>query len=90
MLQKAPRHSALDFLLAICFIVLMTITVMPYSACADQNFVLRQDVQGFIEHMVKRYGFDKQQLVNIFDHVKIRPQVMRHINKPLEKEPWRL
>ncbi|HVE43653.1 MAG TPA: lytic murein transglycosylase B [Gammaproteobacteria bacterium] len=59
------------------------------SAYADAAFVNRQDVHDFIEHMVHRYHFKKSELVALFSQVKIRPQVMHHINKPLEKEFWR-
>lgn len=55
---------------------------------ADTNFASRPDVQAFIEQMVKKHHFSKQELLRLFAQVKIRPQVMHHINKPLEKEPW--
>jgi len=55
---------------------------------ADDSFVQRHDVQTFINMMVKKYHFNKQQLTNLFSQVKIRPQVIRHVQKPLEKEPW--
>jgi membrane-bound lytic murein transglycosylase B len=57
---------------------------------ADGNFVRREDVQTFIQHMVQKHGFNKQWLITLFSEVNIRPQVIRKINKPLEKEPWRL
>ncbi len=40
--------------------------------------------------MVKKHNFNKVVLANLFNAVKIRPQVIQHVNKPLEKEPWRL
>lgn len=59
-------------------------------AFADEAFVNRSDVQSYIQEMVKKYHFSKSYLVDLFTQVKIRPQVIKHINKPLEKEPWRL
>ncbi|MBX3709775.1 MAG: lytic murein transglycosylase B [Gammaproteobacteria bacterium] len=59
-------------------------------AYADETFVNRSDVQEFIQYMVQKHGFNKNQLITLFQQVKLRPQVIRHINKPLEKEPWRL
>lgn len=61
-----------------------------HVAYADEAFVNRSDVQDYIQQMVKKYNFDKQKLTDLLSQVKIRPQVMRSINKPLEKEPWRL
>jgi len=61
-----------------------------HLAYADTAFVNRPDVQEYIQWMVKKYNFDKPQLTSLLNQVKIRPQVIRSINKPLEKEPWRL
>lgn len=63
-------------------------TALLQPAYADDQFTHRPDVQAFIEQMVKKHGFKKQALIKLFSEVKVRPQVMRHINKPLEKEPW--
>lgn len=59
-------------------------------AYADMEFVNRKDVQDYIQGLVSKYHFNKQELIKIFSQVKIRPQVIKHVNKPLEKEPWRL
>lgn len=58
-------------------------------AHADNDFIQRHDVQQFIQHMVMKYGFKKQSLYALFSAVKLRPQVIHHINKPLEKEAWK-
>ncbi len=60
------------------------------TAMADISFTQRPDVSAFINDMVKKHQFKKQELVTLFSKVKIHPQVMRHINKPLEKETWQL
>lgn len=56
---------------------------------ADENFVHRPDVEAFMQKMVEKYQFKKDELVYLFSQVKLRPQVIRHINKPLEREPWK-
>lgn len=71
-------------------IVSILLAFSAQSACADASFVSRPDVQAFIEKMVKKHHFDRGQLEALFSQVKIRPQIMHHINKPLEKETWRL
>lgn len=58
-------------------------------AYADAHFVQRHDVQVFIQMMVKKHHFNKQQLLTLFSAVKIRPQVIKSFNKPLEKESWK-
>lgn len=58
-------------------------------AHADEAFVSRPDVQEFINQMVKKNHFNKPQLIAIFKTVKIRKQIMQHMNKPLEKETWK-
>lgn len=68
--------------------VLLVVTAR--TAIADQSFTHRTDVQDFISLMVKKHKFDKNELTKVFSEVKIRPQVMRHINKPLESEAWHL
>lgn len=57
---------------------------------ANNSFSKRKDVQDFIQQMVKKHKFSKEKLTSLFAQVKVRPQVMRHINKPLEKEAWHL
>ena len=59
-------------------------------AYADGNFVKRPDVQAFIHKMVKKNHFKKDQLITLFNHVKIRPQVIRNAKKPLENKPWHI
>lgn len=77
----------------ICLIInilLISSLTLTEFAYADVNFVQRPDVQAFIQQMIKKHNFKKQQLITLFQAVKLRPQVIRHINKPLEKEPWHI
>lgn len=76
----------ISFLLKMCILFLISA-----SLCyADENFAKRPDVQAFINNMVKKHHFKKKTLVKLFSAVKIRPQVIKQINRPLEKEPWHL
>src|SRR5579862_712026 len=68
-------------------LLIVSITASSLSH-ADANFVNRHDVQDFIQLMVKKYKFNKQDLVYLFSQVKMRPQVIKHMNRPLEKNPW--
>jgi membrane-bound lytic murein transglycosylase B len=69
-------------------LIFLSITLSTVAQ-ADTAFIQRHDVQEFIDHMVKKYKFNKQQLVTLFSAVKIRKQIMQHMNKPLEKESWK-
>jgi membrane-bound lytic murein transglycosylase B len=72
-------------------IFILFYTICTNIALADNSFNTftdRQDVQVFIDYMVKKHHFKKQALYNIFNQVKLRPQVIRRINKPFEKESW--
>jgi membrane-bound lytic murein transglycosylase B len=71
-------------------ITLILFCGLTQTAFADEAFVKRSDVQSYIQELVTKYHFNKAYLIDLFTQVKIRPQVIRHINKPLEKEPWRL
>lgn len=57
-------------------------------AYADVNLIRRSDVQAFINSMVNKHGFNKKELNTLFSEVKLRPQVMNHLKKPLEVKPW--
>ncbi|EKD71120.1 MAG: hypothetical protein ACD_46C00268G0005 [uncultured bacterium] len=70
-------------------ILILAIILIPISSTyADNTFIARPDVQKFIQEMVKKHHFKKQELVTLFTAVKVRPQVLHQMNKPLEKNPW--
>lgn len=67
---------------------LLLSTLLSGCTFADTQFTQQSDVQTFVKHMVKKHHFNEQQLDKLFSEVKIRPQVIKHINKPLEQKPW--
>ena len=73
---------------ALITILLVTFINLGSFAYADGAFANRKDVQDFINHMVKKYHFKKAELVTLFNKVKLRPQVIRHINQPSKKNAW--
>jgi membrane-bound lytic murein transglycosylase B len=72
-------------LLRFCLILLLTVTSTVF---ADTNFSHRPQVKAFIQTMVKKHHFSEAFLVRIFNNVKIRPNVIRSVNMPLEQKPW--
>lgn len=69
------------------FIIYLSLFISCANA-ASSDFASRPDVKAFILLMVKKHHFDQKYLTTLFDKVKVRPQIMRQMNKPLEKEPW--
>jgi membrane-bound lytic murein transglycosylase B len=57
-------------------------------AKADSAFVKRQDVQVFINTMVKEHGFDKQALTRTLNEVQLQPKIIESMDKPYEKKNW--
>lgn len=55
---------------------------------ADNAFLARPDVQRFINAMVQKQGFNKQQLTHIFGQVVIQPQIIESMTRPFEQKPW--
>ncbi len=70
------------------FLLVFLIWLIPIIVQADMNFVARPDVQQFINYMVKKYNFNKSELVSLFQTIKVRPKVIQKIKAPLEKKPW--
>lgn len=68
---------------------LLLMTALSNVVYADDHFAQRADVKAFIAHMVKKYKFKENYLIALFNNVKLRPQVMRHMSKPLEANPWK-
>ncbi|MBV9575819.1 MAG: lytic murein transglycosylase B [Gammaproteobacteria bacterium] len=71
-------------------LILVLFLFFTQSANADTYFLHRPDVQQFINQMVQKHQFNKAKLTTLFSEVKLRPQVIHHMNKPLEQEPWHL
>src|SRR3990167_1769197 len=70
--------------------LILILSVLFYSSpvAADVHFIHRPDVKKFIDHMVQKHKFKKTKLTVLFNAVKIRPKVIRHIKSPLEQRPW--
>ncbi|MFI4919647.1 MAG: lytic murein transglycosylase B [Legionellales bacterium] len=58
------------------------------SARADSAFTQRNDVQLFINNMVKTHHFSKQQLTATMNQVQLQPQIIESMDKPYEKKNW--
>lgn len=72
------------------FTILLICSFLPVELAyaSDAPFIDRPEVKTFIDTMVKKNHFNKKELTTLFSQVQVRPQVMGHINKPLEVKPW--
>jgi membrane-bound lytic murein transglycosylase B len=68
------------------FTTLVFLGLQP--AFADAPFVERPEVQVFIKNMVKTHHFKEDELVALFNQIKIRPTVIKKLSSPLESRSW--
>lgn len=67
------------------FTLLMLLNINVY---ADQALVERENVQIFINEMVKQHHFDKKQLSSVLSEAKFQPQIIESMERPYEKKTW--
>ncbi len=58
------------------------------SVHADENMLTKPEVQTFIQEMVTRDHFNRQELEKIFRNVQPMPEVIQHMQHPAEAFPW--
>lgn len=71
-------------------ILFLCLAWLSLSAYADETipFASRPEVQVFIKKMVQKNHFKQNELITLFNAVKVRPTVMKSIRAPLEQRPW--
>ncbi len=73
-------------LFRIFFVGLALLT--PSLAFADAALLQQEDVQKFMNTMVKQHHFDRRQLVSILKAAEFQPQIIESMDKPFEKKTW--
>lgn len=72
------------------YIIVISLLLSAISlAHADDALTKRKDVQDFINMMVKKHQFKKDDLEKLFSQVTVRPKVLEHLNNPKEAAPWK-
>lgn len=74
--------------IATSFALLLAACASAPSADGVAPFSERADVQSFIDDMVQRHGFDREQLRAWLDEVEIRNDIIEAISRPAEAKPW--
>lgn len=72
-------------LITLCLSFLLLLS-SSFLAQADTAFTQRKDVQRFINHMVKEYKFNRNELVAVMNSVQLQPQIIESMEKPFEKK----
>lgn len=76
------------FRFALFLFCLLTLTAMAATPLDKQDVAARDDVQQFIAGMVKKHGFDAEELNAQFKQVKLKQKIIDAITRPAEGKPW--
>jgi len=55
---------------------------------AAQDISQRKDVTTFIDEMVKKHDFDRNELKRLFSQTQLRQKIIDAITRPAESKPW--
>lgn len=69
------------------FLVVL-LCAFTYACQAHTDLTRRSDVSTFIAAMVKEHGFARADLIKMFRHVEIHPEIIDTISRPAESKPW--
>jgi membrane-bound lytic murein transglycosylase B len=58
------------------------------SSAAKESFGSRPDVQKFIDEMVQKHQFNKENLSQLFGQIYSRPDIIKAMSSPAEAKPW--
>lgn len=73
---------------SVIWLSLIASLLVATPGCAG-DFQGNPDVQAFIDEMVKRHGFEREELVVLFDQANKRNDILEAIARPAEKtKPW--
>ena len=85
-MQKRPLRNIL------CGIALigglLNATVTTASELDKEIPTQRAEVQAFIDEMVSKHGFDRDELSAIFEQVRMKQKIIDAITRPAEGKPW--
>lgn len=70
------------------FICFLSVFLFSSSIFADEALIKRENVQNFINTMVKEHNFKREELTDILKEATFKPKIIEAMNKPYEKKPW--
>ncbi len=69
-------------------LVLLISATPGCSAITPRPFDTQAPVQAFIRAMVQKHHFSARYLNTLFEHARLRPDILRTIARPAESKPW--
>ncbi len=80
--------NTLRFAIVILSLLISASGPLAADPTAKHDFLQRKEVQGFVDNMVTRHGFDENQLQSWFRAIRPRPDIIEAISNPAEAKPW--
>ncbi|WP_223248321.1 lytic murein transglycosylase B [Sulfurirhabdus autotrophica] len=65
-----------------------TFSICHAANAGNESFLSRPELNSFIDEMVEKHGFDKSQLIDVFSHVQLKPNIIKAMVRPAESKPW--
>ncbi len=73
----------------VCWIFILIAGLQgTHSLAAATDLSQRQEVTTFIDEMVKKHHFNRQNLTQLFQQTTIRKKIIDAITRPAESKPW--
>ncbi len=55
---------------------------------ADAALLQKKEAQAFVQELVKKHHFSRQEVVNALREANYQPQIIASMEKPYEKKSW--
>ena len=69
--------------------ILLSLMLISQTSCAVADGVaLRPEVREFVEQMVSKHQFNRNELITLFGQVQTRQDIIAAMMKPAEGKPW--
>ena len=71
------------------FLIPCTLLLAIFSiSCNAAPLTQRPEVNTFIENMVEKHGFSREELIALFSKVRIKDKIIQAMTRPAESKPW--
>lgn len=70
------------------FGVFFIFPVCHAASDGNETLLARPELNVFINGMVEKHGFDKEQMLEVFRQVHLKPNIIEAMTRPAETKPW--
>ena len=67
---------------------ILILSTPAFTETSHSTPPLPPGADSFIEHMVKRYHYDRDTLLHVLRHAHYEPTVIKYMTAPYEAKPW--